>query len=140
MRHSLVGFCVTHCIPLYPGLSIHPPHLLQSLILTNSNKAWFTCLQERPIDRLPSSLEMSGQQLTTPALYLYPLNHTFDPKHIALILRQRVKIGRQTNGKTVPAERNGYFHSQALSRQHAEVWEQDGKVIATSSSRSGTRG
>ena len=71
-----------------------------------------------------------GQQQAAPALYLYPLNDSFVPKHIALLPQQRVKIGRQTNAKTVPAERNGYFDSKVLSRQHAEVWEQDGKVIA----------
>lgn len=67
-------------------------------------------------------------QLSFPALYLYPLNDTFVPKHIALIGGQRVKIGRQTNAKTVPAERNGYFDSKVLSRQHAEIWEDNGKV------------
>lgn len=40
----------------------------------------------------------------------------------------RVKIGRQTNNKTVPGERNGYFDSKVLSRQHAEVWEENSKV------------
>ena len=79
-----------------------------------------------------------GHQVA-PALYLYPLNDSFAPKHIALIPQQRVKIGRQTNAKTVPAERNGYFDSKVLSRQHAEVWEQDGKVIAFGF-HSGTRG
>ncbi|KAI6021229.1 hypothetical protein EDC04DRAFT_2901297 [Pisolithus marmoratus] len=68
----------------------------------------------------------SQQQL--PALYLYPLNDTFVPKHIALTGNQRVKIGRQTNAKTVPAERNGYFDSKVLSRQHAEIWEDGGKI------------
>jgi len=74
-----------------------------------------------------------GQQQVAPALYLYPLNDSFVPKHIALLPQQRVKIGRQTNAKTVPAERNGYFDSKVLSRQHAEVWEQDGKVFPNSS-------
>ena len=63
-----------------------------------------------------------------PALYLYPLNDSFVPKHISLVNQQRVKIGRQTNAKTVPAERNGFFDSKVLSRQHAEVWEDGGKV------------
>ena len=69
-----------------------------------------------------------GQQHVAPVLYLYPLNDPFVPKHIALLPQQRLKIGHQTNTKTVPAERNGYFDSKVLSRQHAEVWEQDGKV------------
>lgn len=67
-------------------------------------------------------------QVPYPALYLYPLNDSFIPKHISLLNNQRVKIGRQTNAKTVPAERNGYFDSKVLSRQHAEVWEEGGKV------------
>ncbi|PVG03389.1 hypothetical protein CPB86DRAFT_447543 [Serendipita vermifera] len=63
-----------------------------------------------------------------PALYLYPLNDSFVPKHIVLAGGQRVKIGRQTNAKTVPGEKNGYFDSKVLSRQHAEVWEEGGKI------------
>lgn len=65
---------------------------------------------------------------TFPALYLYPLNDSFVPKHISLLHNQRVKIGRQTNAKTAPGERNGYFDSKVLSRQHAEVWEEGSKV------------
>ncbi|THH23256.1 hypothetical protein EUX98_g7920 [Antrodiella citrinella] len=68
-------------------------------------------------------------QVPYPALYLYPLNDSFIPKHISLVNGQRVKIGRQTNAKTVPAERNGYFDSKVLSRQHAEVWEETGKIF-----------
>ncbi|KAF5358879.1 hypothetical protein D9757_012312 [Collybiopsis confluens] len=64
-----------------------------------------------------------------PALYLYPLNDSFIPKHISLVHNQHVKIGRQTNAKTTPGERNGYFDSKVLSRQHAEVWEESGKIF-----------
>ncbi|THV04547.1 hypothetical protein K435DRAFT_714483, partial [Dendrothele bispora CBS 962.96] len=64
-----------------------------------------------------------------PALYLYPLNDSFVPKHISLVHNQHVKIGRQTNAKTTPGERNGYFDSKVLSRQHAEVWEEGGKIF-----------
>ncbi|KAF8816302.1 hypothetical protein BYT27DRAFT_7184144 [Phlegmacium glaucopus] len=62
-----------------------------------------------------------------PALYLYPLNDTWHPKHISLT-SQRTKIGRQTSSKTAPGERNGFFDSKVLSRQHAEVWEEGGKI------------
>lgn len=41
---------------------------------------------------------------------------------------QEVKIGRQTNNKTVPGERNAYFDSKVLSRTHAEIFYSDGKV------------
>lgn len=64
-----------------------------------------------------------------PALYLYPLNDSFVPKQISLAGGQHVKIGRQTNAKTVPGDRNGYFDSKVLSRQHAEVWEEGGKIF-----------
>ena len=75
-----------------------------------------------------SSPAPSAAPVSLPALYLYPLNDSFVPKHISLVNNQRVKIGRQTNAKTVPQERNGYFDSKVLSRQHAEVWEDNGKV------------
>jgi hypothetical protein len=76
----------------------------------------------------PAPFPPNNQQLPYPALYLYPLNDSFVPKHISLLHNQRVKIGRQTNAKTAPGERNGYFDSKVLSRQHAEVWEDSSKV------------
>ena len=92
-----------------------------------------TNICERATPREPSAMppppfSSPHSQPAFPALYLYPLNDTFVPKHITLVGGQRVKIGRQTNAKTVPAERNGYFDSKVLSRQHAEVWEENGKV------------
>ncbi|KAG2095089.1 SMAD/FHA domain-containing protein [Suillus discolor] len=65
-----------------------------------------------------------------PSLYLYPLNDTFIPKHISLHNDQRVTIGRDTKKtKTIiPGERNGYFDSKVVSRQHAEIWEDSGKI------------
>ncbi|KIY72964.1 SMAD/FHA domain-containing protein [Cylindrobasidium torrendii FP15055 ss-10] len=74
----------------------------------------------------PSPSPASG----LPALYLYPLNDSFVPKHISLATSgTRVKIGRQTNAKTTPGERNGYFDSKVLSRAHAEIWEDGGKIF-----------
>ncbi|KAJ7043207.1 hypothetical protein C8F04DRAFT_1175692 [Mycena alexandri] len=64
-----------------------------------------------------------------PALHLYPLDDTFIPKRIALGAGQRVKIARPPNTKTQPGERNGYFDSRVLSRQHAEVWEEGNKIF-----------
>ncbi|UZJ53498.1 hypothetical protein CBS101457_002818 [Exobasidium rhododendri] len=69
--------------------------------------------------------------LIYPALHLQPLNDTFAPKQISLSPpgpQNKVKIGRQTNNKTTPQPSNGYFDSKVLSRAHAEVWSQDGKV------------
>ena len=87
---------------------------------------------------MPAPFSTPHAPVPLPALYLYPLNDTFIPKHISLASNQRVKIGRQTNAKTVPAERNGYFDSKVLSRQHAEVWEESGKVREVSSRVHGT--
>ncbi|KAI1798341.1 hypothetical protein LXA43DRAFT_24130 [Ganoderma leucocontextum] len=78
---------------------------------------------------MPAPFSTPHAPVPLPALYLYPLNDSFVPKHISLVNNQRVKIGRQTNAKTVPAERNGYFDSKVLSRQHAEVWEENGKIF-----------
>ncbi|KAL1941564.1 hypothetical protein VTO73DRAFT_7003 [Trametes versicolor] len=78
---------------------------------------------------MPAPFSTPHAPVPLPALYLYPLNDTFIPKHISLASNQRVKIGRQTNAKTVPQERNGYFDSKVLSRQHAEVWEDSGKIF-----------
>lgn len=70
--------------------------------------------------------------LVFPALHLHPVNDTFAPKQISLSPpgpQNKVKIGRQTNPKTVPHPSNGYFDSKVLSRMHAEVWCQDGKMF-----------
>ncbi|KAJ7471184.1 hypothetical protein B0H11DRAFT_1374053 [Mycena galericulata] len=64
-----------------------------------------------------------------PALHLYPLDDSFVPKRIALGGGNRVKIARPPNTKTLPGERNGYFDSRVLSRQHAEVWEEGNKIF-----------
>lgn len=63
-------------------------------------------------------------------LNLMPMNGTFERKTITVPLTPDVlRIGRQTNAKTVPTAINGYFDSKVLSRQHAEVWaERDGKI------------
>lgn len=65
-----------------------------------------------------------------PMLYLLSLNGTFERKTIAVpIYPDVLRIGRQTNAKTVPTPTNGYFDSKVLSRSHAEIWaERDGKI------------
>ncbi|GAA5989974.1 hypothetical protein JCM10908_002403 [Rhodotorula pacifica] len=81
----------------------------------------------------PSSSSSPAAAAAYPALHLTPLNGTFVPKQISLESSgssgPRVKIGRQTNAKTVPNATNGYFDSKVLSRAHAEVWSEDGKVF-----------
>lgn len=65
-----------------------------------------------------------------PVLYLLSLNGTFERKTIAVpFAPDSLRIGRQTNQKTVPTSSNGFFDSKVLSRQHAEVYaERNGKI------------
>ncbi|KAE8341656.1 hypothetical protein BDV24DRAFT_151049 [Aspergillus arachidicola] len=63
-------------------------------------------------------------------LTLVPLNGTFEKKQINVpYFPEVVRIGRQTNAKTVPTPANGFFDSKVLSRQHAEVWAEKGGRI-----------
>ena len=64
-------------------------------------------------------------------LALLPMNGTFERKQINVPFYPDVlRVGRQTNAKTVPTQNNGYFDSKVLSRQHAEVWaDRNGKVF-----------
>ncbi|KAF8174680.1 hypothetical protein K438DRAFT_1980150 [Mycena galopus ATCC 62051] len=75
-----------------------------------------------------------------PALHLYPIDNSFVPKRrVVLGGGQRVKIGCRTSTKTQPGEKNGYFASWMLSRQHAEVWEEGGRIfIKDVKSKNGT--
>lgn len=64
-------------------------------------------------------------------LALLPMTGTFERKQITVPFSPDfLRIGRQTNAKTVPTAVNGYFDSKVLSRQHAEVWadKETGKI------------
>jgi hypothetical protein len=65
-----------------------------------------------------------------PVLYLLSMNGTFERKTIAVpYYPDSLRIGRQTNAKTVPTPLNGFFDSKVLSRQHAEIWaDRTGKI------------
>ncbi|POR33697.1 Uncharacterized protein TPAR_06116 [Tolypocladium paradoxum] len=65
-----------------------------------------------------------------PVLYLLSLNGTFERKTIAVpFAPESLRIGRQTNQKTIPTPANGFFDSKVLSRQHAEIYaERNGKI------------
>lgn len=65
-----------------------------------------------------------------PVLYLLSLNGTFERKTISVpFYPESLRIGRQTNQKTVPTPANGFFDSKVLSRQHAEIWaDRTGKI------------
>lgn len=92
---------------------------------------------------LPSQAQMAAQQALSrgpmteplptggqPVLYLLSQNGTFERKTISVPFSpDTLRIGRQTNVKTVPTPINGYFDSKVLSRQHAEIWaDRQGKI------------
>jgi hypothetical protein len=103
---------------IYGGWQRHSSHM----------SVFSSAVMPAPTPFAPPSAASTTMLAPFPALYLYPLNADSFVKHINLTNNQRVKIGRQTNARTVPAENNGYFDSKVLSRQHAEVWEENGKV------------
>ena len=73
----------------------------------------------------------SSNSSDPPALLaLLPMTGTFERKQIVVpFFPEVLRIGRQTNAKTLPTTVNGYFDSKVLSRQHAEVWaERNGKI------------
>lgn len=66
----------------------------------------------------------------TAILALLPMTGTFERKQIHIPFSpDTLRIGRQTNAKTIPTASNGYFDSKVLSRQHAEVWADRGGKI-----------
>jgi len=75
-----------------------------------------------------STLNGRHQGPNSPILVLEPVNDTFALKSLELAENTRVKIGRQTGVATAPHPSNGYFDSKVLSRVHAEVWSESGKV------------
>ncbi|PFH56059.1 hypothetical protein XA68_17130 [Ophiocordyceps unilateralis] len=95
-----------------------------------------TSLQQTPGQ--PSMAQQTGMRAMgpdhfppgQPVLYLLSLNGTFERKTIAVpFAPDSLRIGRQTNQKTVPTPTNGFFDSKVLSRQHAEIYaERNGKV------------
>lgn len=71
-----------------------------------------------------------GQPDSSAILHLIPMNGTFERKTITVpFFPDLLRIGRQTNNKTIPTPLNGYFDSKVLSRQHAEIWaDRNGKI------------
>ncbi|OAP58107.1 hypothetical protein AYL99_07197 [Fonsecaea erecta] len=88
---------------------------------------------QSPTAQMNGARVVNGAVAGEPAaiLALLPMNGTFERKQINLPFYPEVlRIGRQTNAKTVPTPVNGYFDSKVLSRQHAEVWaDRTGKVF-----------
>ncbi|KAJ3091989.1 hypothetical protein HK102_011762 [Quaeritorhiza haematococci] len=62
-----------------------------------------------------------------PIVILEPLNDTFATKRLELF--EPIKIGRKVGPKSSPEPSNGIFDSKVLSRTHAELWHENGKVF-----------
>lgn len=90
---------------------------------------------QNPAQMAPQNMmarPITGEQLPAgqPVLFLLSLNGTFERKTIGVpFAPDSLRIGRQTNQKTIPTATNGYFDSKVLSRQHAEIYaERNGKI------------
>ncbi|KAL6151311.1 hypothetical protein ACJBU6_10296 [Exserohilum turcicum] len=83
-----------------------------------------------PAQQQPNGAQRPQPQESTAVLHLVPMNGTFERKTITVpFFPDVLRIGRQTNNKTIPTPLNGYFDSKVLSRQHAEVWaDRQGKI------------
>lgn len=101
---------MTHGPPIQPG-----PNQMQQM------NGQGMMARPMPTEQLPP-----GQ----PVLYLLSLNGTFERKTIGVpFAPDSLRIGRQTNQKTIPTAVNGFFDSKVLSRQHAEIYaERNGKI------------
>ncbi|KAG9014931.1 hypothetical protein FRB90_005035 [Tulasnella sp. 427] len=91
----------------------------------------------------PDLTDQATPLIPCPWLYLYaPANSPapFTPRRIPLGPGfGRVRLGRPVEGGAVPAETNGLIDARVLSRRHAEVWEEDGKMfIRDTGSANGT--
>lgn len=117
----------------------------QSALMTNGTSAASSMSSiQQPSAVVPSQhiMQSSSQQQNStrqgaaptgegsPVLYLLSMNGTFERKTITVpYYPDSLRIGRQTNAKTVPTPSNGFFDSKVLSRQHAEIWaDRNGKV------------
>ncbi|KAL5621887.1 hypothetical protein BROUX41_005832 [Berkeleyomyces rouxiae] len=111
-----------------------PPNLRQMAVSSAANGQ-----VAQPVNSAPGPHSGTAAGATTPTeeddsvkalLYLTSLNNTFERKTIHVPTHPNVlRIGRQTNQKTIPTPSNGYFDSKVLSRQHAEIWsDRSGKI------------
>jgi len=87
----------------------------------------------------PSSISSSFPIVTLILESIEPNEKSHVIKTIDLFDGTPVKIGRQVNSKTAPSLGNGYFDSKVLSRNHAEIWYDGGKIyIKDTKSSNGT--
>lgn len=110
----------------------------QSILATNgSTPASPSPVLPSQLNSQPPTQQLNGSRPpaqpvgeSTPVLYLLSMNGTFERKTISVpFYPDSLRIGRQTNAKTLPTPSNGFFDSKVLSRQHAEIWaDRQGKI------------
>ena len=77
--------------------------------------------------RISKTLTLPGESPeAVPVLIITSVNGSFQKKKLELF--EPINIGRQTSAKTVPSESNGFFDNKVLSRVHAQVYAEKGKV------------
>ncbi|KAI0468794.1 hypothetical protein F4859DRAFT_488860 [Xylaria cf. heliscus] len=99
-----------------------PLHAAPSIVPSQGQMAHQQAMPRPMAESVPAS--------NPPVLYLLSLNGTFERKTISVPFSpETLRIGRQTNAKTLPTSVNGFFDSKVLSRQHAEIWaDRQGKI------------
>jgi len=113
----------------------------QSMMAANGAPSTSSITIHRPTAIVPSqhiptqqangnrpNMSPTGEGL--PVLYLLSMNGTFERKTITVPYEpDSLRIGRQTNAKTLPTPTNGFFDSKVLSRQHAEIYaDRNGQI------------
>jgi|SRR2546423_7611471 len=109
------------------------PQNTTGVVSTQSPTVSPVASSQSPIQAQQNGVRTAVSQVSnepTAVLALLPMNGTFERKQINVpFFPDVLRIGRQTNAKTVPTPSNGFFDSKVLSRQHAEVWaERNGKI------------
>lgn len=105
-----------------------PNGMLPHSVMQQSASGGQSQMTQQGMMRPGGSEQPQGGQ---PVLYLLSLNGTFERKTIVVpSAPETLRIGRQTNQKTVPTPTNGFFDSKVLSRQHAEIYaDRSGKIF-----------
>ncbi|KAI0997842.1 hypothetical protein K3495_g10347 [Podosphaera aphanis] len=121
----------------FPSIIAKPEQNLQASTDTAPNHRQTSIPSPHQLALQTPSHQANGNRSTVqiacdnnPILYLLSTNGTFDRKTISVpFYPDCIRIGRQTNAKTMPTPSNGFFDSKVLSRQHAEIWaDQDAKI------------
>ena len=111
--------------------SIYPSDLVLNIMEDSSSSSLSSSLTNTNGSLSPSSslqsLEMSKNSMSCACCMFYckPNSHPFQERCIPL--NEQVKIGRAV-ARLKPLPNNAIFDCKVLSRQHAKIWYENGKV------------